>query len=884
MLLGLQRFMILTKKGVILLLLTFLSLHFVDGQAIDSTAEKSLEQTVSAGSSIQVGDKNRATLIKENEELKSQLRKVHHRAILLVVIILVAFISVVVLFIVYFIRSEKRIKKSFRFFNKYSRKKNRGTLYATDIMRAKKSENMLKGVFNNQIIGITMINSKGSLIFSNQKWLEMIGYTEEEMLQLKAADLAHHEERVYAEIVMKDLIAGRTSSTVVVKRVIRKDGTFFWGNLALSLIPGETPENNLIAGLCTDVSEIQYLKEIADKEKKKYEEILNTVSDCVYSIEHDGNWNFRNTYFSPAIEKITGIATEALIKNPALWLTYIYPEDIPMLKEAYSKIAASINEEHHIDFRIKDLKGTTHYLSLNVIAGYSPDQYFRFNGIIKDITLYKQTEKALRDSEALYRSTINNLSDHNIHVIDHLFTIKVFNTSFKNLNRQLGLTTDAVGKTIFDVFPFLGDKIKAEYNNVFKTKETLHSIDNMEINGKKFFTETYKVPVIENEVVTKVITILKDITENYYNLESVERQKEQYKLLVDNISDLVIQIDPEGKLIYASPSFLRIFNLEQSDLGVTNFYDYIYPEDVGFITQLKSCKEHTPQHFETEFRLKTPTSHRWFSWSFRCRIYNNINILIVGVGRDITEKRLVNKLLEEQERSLHEANKTKDKLFSIIAHDLVSPFNALLGFTGLLHDTYDNLNNEERYSYIKRINESSELLYKMVENLLYWSSSQTDRLKCYPVPIEIKKSISDHIIFFKNTAEKKNIQLSYESGNNNKVLADENMLNTIFRNLISNAIKFTPEGGSIHISTEKTADYIKIIFKDTGIGISEDDINKIFVLGETVKHPGTNRENGTGLGLLVCKEFATKNNGNLTVENNPDKGCRFILALPHYSS
>ncbi len=110
------------------------------------------------------------------------------------------------------------------------------------------------------------------------------------------------------------------------------------------------------------------------------------------------------------------------------------------------------------------------------------------------------------------------------------------------------------------------------------------------------------------------------------------------------------------------------------------------------------------------------------------------------------------------------------------------------------------------------------------------------------------------------------------------------MLNTIFRNLISNAIKFTPEGGSIHISTEKTADYIKIIFKDTGIGISEDDINKIFVLGETVKHPGTNRENGTGLGLLVCKEFATKNNGNLTVENNPDKGCRFILALPHYSS
>ncbi|HYX08115.1 MAG TPA: MASE3 domain-containing protein [Bacteroidales bacterium] len=241
---------------------------------------------------------------------------------------------------------------------------------------------------------------------------------------------------------------------------------------------------------------------------------------------------------------------------------------------------------------------------------------------------------------------------------------------------------------------------------------------------------------------------------------------------------------------------------------------------------------------------------------------------------------LLFKELKESEMQLSELNATKDKFFSIIAHDLRNPFNALNGLSDMLLKKYDVFEREKNLKMIREINVASKRGYSLLENLLEWTRSQSGRMEWQPEPIELNLLCREVIDLMISKANLKDLELNLAAPDNIEVIADSNMVKTILRNLISNAIKFSEFGAKININVQSNREFAKIAVEDHGMGIPEDKISSLFRIDESFIRTGTNKEHGTGLGLVLSHEFAEKNGGRLWVESEPGNGSTFFFTLP----
>ena len=230
---------------------------------------------------------------------------------------------------------------------------------------------------------------------------------------------------------------------------------------------------------------------------------------------------------------------------------------------------------------------------------------------------------------------------------------------------------------------------------------------------------------------------------------------------------------------------------------------------------------------------------------------------------------------------LREAITTKDKFFSIIAHDLKEPFHTLIGFSNLLLGTFDNRKPEDNKRLIGYINESSLHGFDLLNNLLEWSRAQVGSLKFNPARINPSYMVDELLSLLSATAEKKEIHMTSVISADCTIFADEKMIQAVIRNLVSNALKFTEPGGEVRIGSRDLGDEIEITVSDTGLGIPEEHLSKLFSISENYSTAGTDKERGTGLGLLLCKEFVEKNGGRIRVKSEPGKGSEFSFTTPN---
>ncbi|MBN1302258.1 MAG: hybrid sensor histidine kinase/response regulator [Melioribacteraceae bacterium] len=237
-----------------------------------------------------------------------------------------------------------------------------------------------------------------------------------------------------------------------------------------------------------------------------------------------------------------------------------------------------------------------------------------------------------------------------------------------------------------------------------------------------------------------------------------------------------------------------------------------------------------------------------------------------------------NESLRKQKRELEESNAAKDRFFSIIGHDLGTPFNALIGFSELLIEDYNDLSDEEKISYIKKMQNEANSAKKLLENLLQWSHSQTGKLEVTLERIDLFSFILSQISIRKSVADEKNINMYTTIENEVYVTADKNMLSTIFRNLLNNALLYTKPGGKIIVHAHEYDELVEVVVEDTGSGIPQEVISGLFDVGN--KLAGNHKGSGHGLGLILCKEFINKMNGVIRVESEIDKGSKFIFTLP----
>lgn len=401
------------------------------------------------------------------------------------------------------------------------------------------------------------------------------------------------------------------------------------------------------------------------------------------------------------------------------------------------------------------------------------------------------------------------------------------------------------------------------------------------------------------------------LANNYNNLgELFLLQKDYNKALgfLEESLDMAIKINAKEIIrenyLFQSEIYRETFDYEKSLLFYElydAYRDSIYTLDTGkTIAELQVIHDRERQISQLDIlqkdnhiqylKIRKQRSLLIFLWGLAL-ITGLFLFVVLNISRHKKRLNLVlnekNKQLENaglelmnSEKNLQRLNKTKDKFFSIIAHDLKNPFNSLLGFTEMLSRNYKELSREQIYSYIDIINKSAINLYQLLENLLEWSKSQTGNIKYSPARFRIKNIAESEISTVQSYADSKNIKIGMNISTDTSAYADKSIISSVIRNLLNNAVKFTHHGGEIIISASENENYIELSVSDNGIGIGPREQKKLFNLEYNITTSGTNDEKGTGLGLLLCKEFIEKSGGKLWVDSKVGEGSKFTFRIP----
>lgn len=642
--------------------------------------------------------------------------------------------------------------------------------------------------------------------------------------------------------------------------------------------------------------------------------IIESTADGILVVTNDGRVVRANKKF----QKLWKIPDSLLqLKDDKKLLDFILdqltqPElFIKKVEELYSKPdEESYDEIVFKDGRIYERYSTSYKMENNALG-----RVWSF----RDVTEQKRTEETLRKERILFRTIIDNLPDA-IYAKDFEFKKTLSNTADI---RNMGAVCEAevLGKTDFDYFS--PESAQAFYNDDKTVIDTGKPVINREESftdkeGHRNWLLTTKLPLIDSTgKITGIIGVGRDIT--------LRKKNELIREALYDISEAVL-ITTDMYTLYK-----KIHEAVTILMPAKNFFIALYDDQKNVLSFPYMVDEYDPPFASkplgnglTEYVLRkgesvlidaqkdlelrstgeaevigTPAAI-WLGVPLKdekkilgvivVQDYDNpkaygfdemqlLGFISGQIAHAISRKRDA-EAIEKYVTELNDLNKTKDKFFSIIAHDLKNPFVTLLGFSEILLSDFKELQSEEVLYYISEMKKSADLSHSLLQNLLQWSRSQTGKIEYHPQQLELKNIIRQNILLVDKSAEKKSINIMNNIQAELKVKADEDMLNTIVRNLLTNAIKFTSKDGIISVDASSQNGCAEIRIKDNGIGMDEETVNKLFRLDVTHSTSGTENETGTGLGLILCKEFIEKHGGKIWVDSKLGIGTTFSFTLP----
>ncbi len=374
----------------------------------------------------------------------------------------------------------------------------------------------------------------------------------------------------------------------------------------------------------------------------------------------------------------------------------------------------------------------------------------------------------------------------------------------------------------------------------------------------------------------------KEIIERKRIEQALTESRQKFQDLVELLPETIYEADFSGKLEYLNDTGLRLFGYQPDDINSDTLIDQLVtPESYE---DIRLHMEAIYKHKKSDRAIMTGIKKNGTIFPLSIHSVPILSgkrcIGTRGVIIDLTEQKRFEEQMQKNAEDLLALNKSKDKLFSIIAHDLRSPFTTFLGFTEVLDEEIDTLPVDELKTIVTYMRNSANNLYQLLENLLEWSLLHREITRFEPESVLLLSLVKSCTNTISDSAKVKGLDLQVEIPEHLKVVADVHMLQTIIRNLLSNAVKFTPGGGSVLISAIAGEEqFITISVKDTGIGMNADLIQKIFLFDVNNKTKGTDGELSTGLGLILCKEFVEKHGGKIWVESEEGKGSAFFFTI-----
>lgn len=382
----------------------------------------------------------------------------------------------------------------------------------------------------------------------------------------------------------------------------------------------------------------------------------------------------------------------------------------------------------------------------------------------------------------------------------------------------------------------------------------------------------------------RIIGSVTDVTDRKNYEEALKESEEKFRNIFESSGMGMAILRPDGHFIKINKSFCEMMGYKEEELVEINFRNITHPADlqksVDLTIELLKGESLENRSIEKRYISKNDEVIWALTTVSLIRDSENKPLFFIAQIQDITKRKKYEEQLLNYTEELKVLNASKDKFFSIISHDLRTPFNSLLGITEFITQSYNELSPKEIKESVMNIYSSSQKVYNLILNLFEWTRLQSGRLDVDKTKINLKDLIEETITLYKSNAELKGIILSSNTPDDISVHADKYMIETVLRNLISNAIKFTYINGAVKIKAVKKDNYAEITIADNGIGISAENQKKLFRIDEQFKSDGTADEKGTGLGLILCKEFVSKNGGTISVDSKEGKGSKFTVTLP----
>lgn len=604
-----------------------------------------------------------------------------------------------------------------------------------------------------------------------------------------------------------------------------------------------------------------------------FENMTEGFARCQMLYENEAPIDFIYLEVNHAFEKLTGLKN--VTGKPISEILPNHKNENRELFNIYERVSSTGISE----------KTETFVVSLEMwfsISVYSLKKG-KFLVIFDNITERKNVEKELLISEAQFRGLFTQ-SHVGIAIVGLDKCFIRCNEAFCSF---LGYTEkEMFGKTIADfTYP---DDIELGINDVRQMVDgeiefTVLQKRYLRKDGAVVWGElTISIVRGENNKPLYFLPVIQDITERYKAEKALKESKGRFQQLIKNSFDMIVLLDSNGIQHFVSESCEKILGFKQEELiGIPVIERMIHPED----------QESTKKGFLNIIENKTNGGaqyrhlHKNGGWIYLEAYGNNqldnpdINSIVLNV-RDVTERYKAKKALKESEIKLRQLNAAKDKLYSIIAHDLRSPFNSILGFSELLMNSATNKDIEKVKKFSSIINSSAKASLVLLDNLLKWEKAQTGQIRFKPEKLNLSSIIQTVITSSKPNTISKKISINFLMLDDIAVFADQNMLGTVLRNLISNAIKFTNLNGEINISIKRNQDFCEVTISDNGIGMDAEKCNNLFDLDFNESSIGTAGETGSGLGLLLCKEFVEKHSGKIYVVSELGKGSDFKFTIP----
>lgn len=568
-----------------------------------------------------------------------------------------------------------------------------------------------------------------------------------------------------------------------------------------------------------------------------------------------------------------------------------FSNDSNYLCKTYYQLAGVHRIKNHFEyalhyyiesFKISKEIEDTNYLALDAV---------QIGNIYRQLKLYDSSVLYIKDALNYYRLNKNKIGVANtLHELGQTYrTIGKYDSSLLYFNQALQLR-DSIGNPKYVINTLISSVYV--YITINDTESALkYALRALKLSEQNNFINGY----INANIYLGDIHLMKKLyskSSNYYNIALANAIKiNDKKLISESYLGLYKMYLLTGDYKNALKNYknyteyrekLQEDNIKENIAISQGYFDYEKQKlEIEKLTLVQNQQEEYIKKQRRYNYILFAVSILVLLFSILYYMANRQKIRLTTALRDKNKllEEANNKLLES-EKLLKELNTTKDRFFTILAHDLKNPFNVLIGFTELLQSKINDLPREKLLHIFKLMHETSSHGYFLLQNLHEWSKYQSNSAEMLKELFNITELINDNVALIKSAAEQKNIKIELSHTESLMVVADRNMISTAIRNLLSNAIKFTNNGGEVSISVKNNNRYIYVIIKDNGVGMDDEVLTRLFKIDENVSTNGTANEKGTGIGLILTKELIEKNGGKITVTSKINEGSEFQIKLP----